>query len=384
MMRTNFMRGVMLSTALAALACSVENDSGDDSTTTTTATHSGIVSIQDVSIQGADELGHGLSVTVLFTQLRPPTNEESGCRIWIYDVANDPAPALTNQGVVDITGLEDGPYSCSFAEGSGYSCPTSLGVGQVDVSMGQPGTSTYTIQGAAFSQADVGRYLRVVGAMNPKNDGLFPIVAAPSADSVVLANPAGSAEKFSSEYTVLAGAGPVPNNPHDPFAAGSEVTIGITPGGEGAFDFADVALTPGEAFELDTQSQSTITALPLDGSSVSLACNGAGGKCGNADASIVRITTTDAVTTGLSPFAMPTPVKKHTEIQCAAQNGSESVTIPASVMSLLALWHADAPVTRVRTAFMRDGFGYAANSAKRAPNQAIVAIGRGVIGYSNP
>lgn len=383
MMRTNFMRGVMLSSALAALACSAENDT-TDTKPSTDATHSGIVSIQDVSIQGAEELGHGLSVTVLFTALRAPNNEDGGCRIWLYDVANDPAPPLTDQGVIQIDGLEDGPYSCNFSAGSGYSCPTALGSGQVDVSMGQPGTSTYAIEGALFSQADVGRYLRVVGAMNPKNDGVFPIVAAPTSDSVVLANPAGSAEKFSSEYTVLAGVGPVPNNPHDPFAPGSAVSVGITPGGTHAFDFADVALTPGEAFVLDAASQSALTALPFDGTSLTLGCNGAGGKCGNADASIVRITTTDGDTTGFSPFAMPTPVKKHAEIQCAAENGAESVTIPASIMGLVALWHADTPPTRVRTAFMRDGFGYAANSPGKPRNQAIVAVGRGVIGYSNP
>jgi hypothetical protein len=382
-MRTNFMRGVMLSSALALLACSAENDTTGEKTSTD-ATHSGIVSIQDVTIQGAKELGHGLSVTVLFTKLRAPNNEDGGCRIWLYDAVQDPAPELTDQGVIEIDGLEGGPYGCNFSAGSGYFCPTALGSGQVNVSMGQPGTSTYEIEGAAFSQADVGRYLRVVGAMNPKNDGVFPIVAAPSSDRVVLANPAGSEEKFTSEYTVLAGVGPVPNNPHDPFAPGSAVTIGITPGGARAFDFADVALTPGEAFQLDTASQSTLTALALDGASVTLGCNGAGGECGNADASIVRITSTDGDTTGLSPFAMPAPVKKHAEIQCAAENGATSVTIPASITGLFALWHADAPPTRVRTAFMRDGFGYAANSAGKPQNQAILAVGRGVIGYSNP
>jgi hypothetical protein len=38
----------------------------------------------------------------------------------------------------------------------------------------------------------------------------------------------------------------------------------------------------------------------------------------------------------------------------------------------------------VRTTFLRDGFGYAPNSAGKPANQAIVAVGRGVIGYSNP
>jgi hypothetical protein len=381
-MRTKLMRGVVLLAALATTGCpGAEDDDGGGTVTPTTTTHTGIISIQDVSLQGVPQARHGLSVNVLFTERRAPVFESepgvaTGCKAWVYDVANDPAPPLTDQGVITIDGLADGPYACTFDADSGYICPTSVGFGAVSVNVPAAGSASYTIEGAAFSASDVGRYLRVNGAMTKTNDGAFPIVAVTSPDTVLVANAVASAESFDSEYTVLAGGGPVPNNPSSPFALGSDVNVSIAPGGQKAFDFPEVGpIVPGGTFELDSASAAAISAVPLDGSSFSLGC----GDCGAAEATLLRITTSDGDTTGLSPFAMPKPSKKHMEIQCANLGGDGTITLPAPILGLLALVNADAPVTRVRTAYMREGIGTAG-----APNPVIVAVGHGVLGFTSP
>lgn len=392
-MRTNFMRKVVLFAALATTGCPAAEDDDDKTVaaggtggqSAVTATHSGIVSIQDLLLQGVPQAGHGLSVTLLFTETRKPLIDAAGCKAWLFDVDDKPAPPLTDQGVITIDGVDAGPYACSFDHDLGYICPTSIGFGVVKVNVTSPGAPSYTIDGAAFSAADVGRYLRVHGAMTAGNDGAFPIVALSSPDTVVVANAVAAAESFDSEYTVLAGSGPVPNNPTHPFGAGGDVTVAITPGGEEAFDFPEVGpIAPGGAFVLDSPSALAISAVPLDGSPFSLSCTGEGGDCGTAGATLLRITTTDGDTSGISPFAMPKPVNKHLEIQCASLEGAGQSALPAEIMGLLALVHAAAPVTRIRTTFMRDGIGIAINTPPNAPNQVIVAVGHGVVGFTNP
>ena len=62
------------------------------------------------------------------------------------------------------------------------------------------------------------------------NDGAFPIVAVASATKAIVQNPKAASETLTAEFVVLAGAGPVPNNPNDPYATGDDVVVGITPG----------------------------------------------------------------------------------------------------------------------------------------------------------
>ncbi|WP_437681919.1 hypothetical protein [Sorangium sp. So ce131] len=353
------------------------------------ATHDGIISIQDVSIQGAPQAGHGLTVQVLFTSSRPPAYEQvagdiEGCRAWVYDTEDNPPPALTDQGEITIAGLAGGPITCRFA-GSGYVCPTSTGAGQASVAPGQTGTAAYTIDGATFSAADVGRYLRVTGAANAKNQGAFPIVAVESSTTAVVVNQGATEEDFAAEYTVVAGAGPVPNSPTDPIERGAEVVVGISPGGAMAFDFPDTApIAAGEAFTPDTASAAALVALPLDGSALTLGCGGPGGACGAAQATVVRITSTDGDVEGMSPFAMPPPARKQVEIQCVALGGDGTVTIPAEAMKLLQEAHQVSPISRIRTALMREGWASATNAAPLPPNSTTLLVGHGLIGITNP
>ncbi|WP_437280925.1 hypothetical protein WME90_10305 [Sorangium sp. So ce375] len=353
------------------------------------ATHNGIISIQDVSIQGAPQAGHGLTVQILFTSSRPPAYEEmpgqvEGCKAWVYDTEDSPPPVLTDQGVITIDGLDGGPIACRFA-GAGYVCPTSTGAGQASVAPGQPGTAVYTIEGATFSAADIGRYLRVTGAANAKNQGAFPIVAVESSTTAVVVNQGATEEAFAAEYTVLAGAGPVPNNPIDPIERGDEVVVGVSPGGEMAFDFPDSApIVAGEAFTPDTASAAALVALPLDGSSLTLGCGGPGGNCGSAQATIVRLTSTDGDVEGASPFAMPPPARKQVEIQCVAVGGDGTLTVPAEAMKLLHEAHLVSPISRIRTALMREGWARTTNAASLPPNSATLLVGHGQLGFTSP
>ncbi|WP_438035682.1 hypothetical protein [Sorangium sp. So ce204] len=353
------------------------------------ATHNGIISIQEISIQGVPQAGHGLTVQVLFTASRPPTYEErpgqvEGCKAWVYDTEDSPPPALTDQGEITIAGLQGGPIACRFA-GSGYVCPTSTGTGQASVAPGQTGTAAYTIEGATFSAADVGRYLRVTGAANVKNQGAFPIVAVESSTTAIVVNQGAAEEAFAAEYTVLAGAGPVPNNPTNPIEGGDEVVVGISPGGEMAFDFPDSApIVAGEAFTPDTASAAALVAVPLDGSPLTLGCGGPGGSCGPAQATIVRLTSTDGDVEGASPFAMPPPARKQVEIQCVALGGDGTLTIPAEAMKLLQEAHQVSPISRIRTALMREGWAAPANAASLPPNITTLLVGHGLLGFTSP
>ncbi len=351
---------------------------------TPAATHSGIVSIQDVSIHGVPQAGHGLTVQILMNEAVPPTWEDqpgspTGCRAWSYDVDTAPPPALTDQGEVTISGIDDGTVSCSF-QGAGYVCPAWTVSGEVSVTPGAMGVASYAVAGTAFTAADVGRYLRVVGGPSP-NHGAFPIVAVNGGAALVL-NPAASSTSFDADVVVLVGAGPVPGNQAEVFDGA--ITVGIEPGGASAFDFPDTPpVTPGNPFQPDDATKAILAAIPVDGSAVTFGCSGTGGDCGDAQGTVIRISSTDGSVAGLSPFAMPPPAQKQVEIQCAILDDGP-VTIPAAAMALLEEAHAASPITRIRTAFMREGVFIAENPAPAPPNPVFVLAGRGILGFTTP
>ncbi|KYF55586.1 hypothetical protein BE08_45850 [Sorangium cellulosum] len=352
-------------------------------------THGGLISIQDISIAGAPQAGHGLTVQVLFTAAKPPSYEESpgqptGCKGWVYDAQDNPPPPLTDQGVITISGLAGGPIECRF-QGSSYVCPVHSGAGQATVTAGETGTAAYAVGGAMFSAADVGRTLRVDGAAKRGNDGAFPIVAVESSEVAVVVNPDATDEAFAATYVVLAGAGPVPGNPSDPIASGDEIVVAIEPGGSMAFKVPDLGpVVAGEAFELDDASLALLGAVPLDGAPMTLGCGGQGEGCGAAQGTIVRITSTDGDVQGASPFAMPPPADKQVEIQCIVLGGDGSITVPAEAMELLHEAHQASSISRIRTAFMREGVASATNTAPDPPNTVHALVGHGILGFTSP
>jgi hypothetical protein len=266
------------------------------------------VSIQDASIVGAPAGVPGLTVQVLFTAARAPAFDENpgqplGCKVWSYDVATAPPPALEDHGALEIEGVagvgEEG-MTCTFAAGA-YGC-TNL---------------------------------------------------------------------------------PAPGS--DPIPPDAALSVRLTPGGGGAFDaFAVGPLTAGSAFTLDEGSLGVLAAIPLDGAAMKLGCAQPGSSCGPAQATLLRMSTTDGPTGGLGAFEMPPAVGNQVEMQCVMLGGDGDIAVPAEAMALLAEAHRDSPITRIRTAFMREGVAIVPNAAPSTPNTAYVLVGHGLIGFSNP
>jgi hypothetical protein len=347
-------------------------------------THSGLVSVQDISIANIPAAGHGLTVNVFFNAARAPDYEEKpgelgGCRVWSYDLAQEPVPPLEDHGAIRLTGADGGPLTCTFAKGRGYVCPTSSGAATATLTAAENGTTKVTLAKSAFGAADLGRYLDLRGATTVANSGTFAILGAPSPTDAILLNPRAAAESFEATFTVLAGAGPVPNDLSHPFKSGAPLTIALTPSAGSAFAFPDTTLQPGEAFTVDEASGARIMAVPVTGEAMTLAC----GTCGKADGSIVRITTTDADVSAVSPAAMPDPKKRYVEISCVGV-GTGSITVPAPAMTFLRKAHEASPITRIRTAFMRDGLASLVDAPPRAPNRVSLVAGRGLLGYTKP
>lgn len=344
------------------------------------ATHAGLVSVQDIAIANLPQAGHGLTVNVFFNAARTPAWEEragsvSGCRAYAYDAISNPAPPEEDHGDLSIEGIRNGALSCRFVAGRGYTCPTATGTATVTTGSPSGGVVTIDVPGASFGAADVGRWLRTSGAANEKNNGAFPIVGVPSASQLVVVNPAAVAEAFAASFEVVAGAGPTPNDPYSPFSADTKVAIRLEPNGP-HLAIPTTEVRPGDGFSLDGASAPRITNVPVTGEPITLSC---GDRCGSADGTIVRITTTDGDLTGLSPVAMPMPKQKLVEIQCV-ELGTGTVTVPAQAMKLLAEAHAASPITRIRTAFMRDGLAVVPSGA----NVTYLATGRGLLGFTKP
>jgi hypothetical protein len=107
-------------------------------------THSGLISIQDVSIANLPQAGHGLTVQSFFLPLRAPDYEDKpgslfGCEVSAYDASRGGLPRETDQGKLRIDGIAGGSISCGFAAGRGYVCPTASGSASVEVVSGDGG-----------------------------------------------------------------------------------------------------------------------------------------------------------------------------------------------------------------------------------------------------
>jgi hypothetical protein len=354
------------------------------------------ISIQDQTIHRLPQAGHGLSVRIDVTEVaRAPDFDEmpgapTGCKAWLYDVATDPPPALVgDEGRVWIAGTSaDVPHGCVH-EADGYRCPAKAGAGAITVTPIDGGVAMYAITGAELGIADVGRRIRITGdAAHPANNGELPVVAVTSKTTAILANPAAVASTFEATYTVYAGGGAAGigfDSMHDPLLDGDTVEIGVVPGGEGAIDIAPFApIDVGGAFVLDTASDATLAAIPIDGSAFSFGCAGPGGTCGEAAVTILALETTDGDTTGLPPFAMPPPVGKKVVLSCATAGEVGRLDVPAEAAAFLRAANDASPITRVRAAVMRDGFAFATSRPPGPPNQVRVVVGHQLVGFVDP
>lgn len=303
--------------AVDAAAASLPADAGsapDAGTIMLRPTHSGLVSLQEVTLADALEQTPLLTFQASLAPATRPDFEElpgevTGCKAWSYDLDARPLPADEDQGVLAVAGLTGGDLRCVF-EGGRYGCAAAA-----VPSSAQPGSVL----------ADLRAYA-------------LPLTG--------------------------------------------QLALTLTGGRSAAFDDATAALTPGSAFTIDAPSRTLLSHFPITEEAVTLSCEGPGGSCGTAAATIVRITANDGDPSGLPATTVPRPRRRAVEISCASL-GKGTLTIPAGAMKLLAQAHAASPLRRIRTAFMRDGVSVLSNGAGRPPNRLIFVSGRASIGYTS-
>jgi hypothetical protein len=355
--------------------------------------HVGTISLQDLSIQGHPELGHGLSITIDLTPLDPiqpvvDTNPGSlfGCKAWVYDLTMGQAPPVTdaNHGDISVMAPSTTIPTCTFIPGQGYRCIAGGGAGGagdlIQDDAAGPGTAALVDMAPAaytFSAADVGRYVVISGATPASNNGAFPIVGVnPASNAVIYGNPAAASGAFGGTFTVIAGLGPVPPvmGLPDPIQDADTLDVAIQPA-SGEFAFPAQSVAAGDAFVLDMASQLQMNTIPMDGSAVTLSCDATSCGAGSALGSLITITTTDGLLPpGAPDYYFPAPVQKTVVVRCAQL--APSITIPSSVMQVI----ADSGATRVRTLFIRPGLAATGNAD--STNPVNIVVGHALAGFT--
>lgn len=366
----------------------------DDAAVTT---HTGTISIQEVSVLGVPQLGSGLSVSIDFPPVNPPRPPDvveggltNGCSAWLYDLSTGDVPNVGgDEGTVIISGTtahmptpDPGPppAGCVFVPGKGYLCLDGAGAGATTIMPLGGGAVLLTIAGATPLATDPGHYISLAGLTSPSNNGAFPVLSI-MGGSWVIGNAAAVAEAGTTtgQYQLVAGAGPVPTSP-EALADSDMVTVGIVPGGGNHIDFPDTApVNVGDAFAPNAATQMLMTNLPDTAAApLIFSCAGDPGcAAGSAGGSIIVIQTTDAVIPAGAPsYYFPAPTGKLAIIQCRAI-ATDTITMSTAIQAVLASSNA----TRSRTTFFRDGFVLTGNPD--GLNGTNIVAGHGVIGFSD-
>lgn len=335
-------------------------------------TYSGSINVLEVDVlnpgTSGTSFGQGIQASITFhasTDLPPAVLEESptsalGCKAYEYTAAEAVIASLGNdEGPVQITAAAGTAIptfpACVFMAGAGYVCPegSTAQVGGTIAAGPSAGTASLTDTDTTFTAATTtNRYVSISGAATAANNGAFPIVALIGANTIVYGNPAFVAEVLpaAATHVNLAAVGPTPSAPEPGFLDNDNtMEFTLTPGGGmhlPAFTATTGSNTVGDDFVLDLATLNLLNAIPVTGAEITIGCTAA--TCGTASGMVVSITTTDAPTAGLSPFAMPMPTTKRVVVQCA-ELAATSITIPAAYSALLMTSGA----TRMRTTVIR-------------------------------
>lgn len=270
---------------------------------------------------------------------------------------------------------------CNFVENVGYLCVSTGGTGGTITFDGDNGVFVLNNPDVTFAPEDQGRFIQIMGSAIPPNNGRFPIVMVLDEHTVAYPNPQCGGDPAACEetdtptaagYQVLAGL-PGGFTPH--VENGSTVTFDFTAGGEGDVESFSRDVMIADEFTLTTESQGLMFNVPLDGSAFSIGCDGEGGECGNAMASLLVLLATDTPIPDGAPAAyMPIPTEKATQLICLFLSGTANVTTQASE------YLANSNATRVRALFGR------ANPAQfRSGNTDVQLIaGNATAGVTNP
>jgi len=366
--------------ALGAMAaCAAEDDEArTENTDAVVPTHHGQLLLVQLEVlrDGFPDQGFFAESTFLAkSDALPPVFEEIpgsqfGCKV--FHKGPDfyfPGSEEIEDGHV-AKGLDEGsislsfPYSdveiprCNFVAGVGYRCKGASG-SRGDIKVVDAAAGLFSIRDSRirFDDDDVGRFVELTGASKPANNGTFFIESRPDSHTIVYSNfkqdPATCASTpsacqelhTSAKYSTLGG---LPAGATGRIADTGQVKVKHRAGGAGHTEDFDLTFDPGDSFTMTDASRGLMNATPIDGSPFALGCDGAGGSCGVAAASLVVILTTDAPVPPGPPVLMPIPVEKAVQITCIVP-GSGTVNVPASAAAFL----ADSNATRVRTTFAR-------------------------------
>lgn len=339
-------------------------------------TYSGTISVLEAALLNPGTsgtfFGQGVQAGITFTSsdttmFPAPLMEEQpgsplGCKAWQYTAAQAPLASI---------GLDEGPVavnspaatttsflpSCVFQPGAGYICPHTgtMSTGGIIAAGPAAGTATLTDADTTFNAGNTSnRYVRIGGATNAANNGVFPILALGGANTIVYGNPAFVAETIPATgfHINLAGVGPTPMAPDPGFLTDTaSIDFVHTMGGGGHIpDFTattSAAGSVGDDFTLPLASLNLLNAIPRDGTAFTVGCADAA-SCGTASGTLINIVTTDGPTAGLSPFTMPLPTTRRVQVRCASL-GAISITVPAAYSALI----MGSGATRIQTTFIR-------------------------------
>ena len=362
-------------------------------------TYSGTISVLEAAVLNPGTsgtfFGQGVQVGIAFSSSADPAPmfEDMpgpfGCKAWVYTAAQAAlVSAGTDEGSVQITTtgtIRPALPACTFSAPLGYACPhaETFGTGGVIGVGPQLGTATLSVVDGMYNAANTtNRYVKISGALTPSNNGVFPIVALASANTIIYGNPAVVAEAtlpVASTHVNVAGIGPTPMVPDPGFLSDdATTTIVLTPPIAGpnhlpAFTMTTGATTVADDFTLAPASLALMNNIPRANADFALAC--ATGSCADPtgfNGTLVNIIATDTPVAGMSPFAMPLPTTKRIQIRCAQIAPVTSITIPAALANLL----TDPGITRIQTTFVR------ANLLGTMPVTAIA--GHAIVGFTTP
>lgn len=360
-----------------------------DASTNLALRQSGEVLVVETKFDGHPELGSGPLVVIGPIQAEEDKVEASyeeapgspfACKVFEL-TAEQYANQGVNVGSFQFT-IDGGPTfpPCNYVDGvTGWACSGANGTGGdirgVDA---KAGLFSITDPKLTFGQDEVGRLVKIAGASQADNNGVFPVVAVDGDNTIHYQNPAAVEElAMAGNYSTHAGFGP--SFASDPIGDDYSVTVALTAGGEGKLEDFSTNIEFGNSFSLDTASQALISNLPMDGSEFTIGCDGEGGDCGAAMATALNIEATDGVIEPTLQLngeegGLPPPATKYVRVFCLLLIGR--VTVPAEASAYL----ASSGATRVRAFFVR------AESTEEIQKDGEVTLimGHGIGGFTDP
>jgi hypothetical protein len=351
--------------ALAAIGCGDDDGGGNrpdarpmfdaaadiDADTGTTLLRSGTIAVTEASI--SNNLGISFSGALVRASFSDATTGNApapvagfdsvinNCVIQIWDVGTHTPSTSVDEGPIQVTGTENGPFACGFASADlGYVCQstdaTIAGGSAMDMVVEGTGVDTLVVPDGIADATMKGMYIRLSGfgdGATALPEATFPIVdvtLGAGADTLTLFGVpdayAGTGDADST-YATFVGVGPVPTGAE--FLLGAADAINVAkPAGDVVDAIDEDFHAHGQNFALVDDAgmnkylPSTVPVTPAaDAVEVNFECTecGAVGDGGTIAAIVINGETTDGDTGGvLDPSdPMPDPVTQYATFTCA-------------------------------------------------------------------